>query len=205
MMSAAEKPGLHPAEHLTMTLPNGHAIEMKIGDITHERTDAIVNAANSRMVPGSGVCGAIFAVAGAAFHQECREAFERHGEVEPGSARATSAGGLGAKHVIHAVGPVWHGGEQGESSTLANAYRHSLKLADEELKSTVVSTPSLATGIFGFPVQKAAPVALREVADALLYTANLRTVRFVLFDAATFDVFEAAARGLAHERSYAIA
>jgi len=164
-----------------------------------------VNAANSQMVPGSGVCGSLFAIAGDAFHQECRDAFDRHGEIEPGSARATSAGGLGAKHVIHAVGPVWRGGEHGEFSTLANAYRHSLKLADEELKSTVISMPSLATGIFGFPAPKAAPVALSEVADALLHTVNLRTVRFVLYDAATFRVFEAAARGLAHERSYPIA
>lgn len=192
-------------EHLTVTLPNGHAIELKIGDITHERTDAIVNAANSQMAPGSGVCGSIFAVAGDAFHEECRAAFERHGAIEPGSARTTTAGGLGAKHVIHAVGPVWRGGEHGEFSTLANAYRHCLKLADEELKSTIVSTPSLSTGIFGFPAQKAAPVALREVADALLRTKNLRTVRFVLHDPATFHTFEAAARLMAHERSYAIA
>jgi O-acetyl-ADP-ribose deacetylase (regulator of RNase III) len=193
------------APHLTVTLPNGHTIELKIGDITHERTDAIVNAANSQMAPGSGVCGAIFAIAGDSFHQECRDAFERHGEVEPGSSRATSGGGLGAKHVIHAVGPVWRGGEHGEFSTLANAYRHSLKLADEELKSTIVSTPSLSTGIFGFPVPKAAPVALREVADALLNTKNLRTVRFVLHDPATFHTFEAAARLMATERSYVTA
>lgn len=202
-MISAEKPA--HTEHLTLTLPNGHAIELKIGDITHERTDAIVNAANSKMSPGAGVCGAIFAIAGDDFHRECRETFERHGEIDAGRARPTSAGDLGSKHVIHAVGPVWHGGDKGEALTLASAYRHALEIADEELKSAIVSTPSLATGIYGYPVQKAAPVALREVADQLLHTANLRTVRFVLFDAATFHAFEAAARGLAHERSYAIA
>src|SRR4029078_3173211 len=90
-------------EHLTMTLPNGHAIELKIGDIAHEHTDAIVNAANSQMIPGSVVCAPIFASAGDSFHQECRAAFDRHGEIEPGSARAPSARGLGPMHVIHAV------------------------------------------------------------------------------------------------------
>jgi len=203
VINAKRKPS--PDSYLTLTLPNGHAIELTVGDITHERTDAIMNAANSQLAPGSGVCGAIFAVAGDDFHREVRDAFERHGEVQPGSARATSAGGLGARHVIHAVGPVWRGGEHGEFSTLANAYRSSLKIAEEELHSAVLSTPSLSTGIFGFPVQKAAPVALAEVADALLTTKHLRTVRFVLFDDATFRVYEAAARSLARERSYSIA
>ena len=173
-----------------------------MGDITHERTDAIVNAANSHLAPGAGVCGAIFAIAGNEFKQEVQEAFERHGQVEPGSARATSAGRLGARHVIHAVGPMWRGGEHGESDTLASAYRNALALADEELKSTILSTPSLSTGIYGFPVQKAAPIALREVADALLKSSHLHTVRFVLFDSATFHAYEAAARALATERSF---
>jgi O-acetyl-ADP-ribose deacetylase (regulator of RNase III) len=165
-----------------------------------------VNAANSQLAPGSGVCGAIFAIAGDDFHKEVADSFERHGEVVPGSARATKAsGGLQARHVIHAVGPVWRGGEHGEFSTLASAYRSSLKIAEEELRSTVLASPSLSTGIYGFPVQKAAPVALREVADALLDTKNLRTVRFVLFDDKTFQVYEAAARLLAHERNYSIA
>ena len=175
-----------------------------MGDITHERTDAIVNAANSQLAPGAGVCGAIFAIAGNDFKEECQEAFERHGHVEPGSARATTAGKLGARHVIHAVGPMWRGGAHGETDTLASAYRNSLALADEELKSTVLATPSLATGIYGFPVQKAAPIALREVAEALLHSKNLKTVRFVLFDDATYHAYEAAARALAHEHSYRV-
>ena len=187
-------------------MPNGHSIELKVGDITQEQTDVLVNAANSQLAPGAGVCGAIFAVAGDDFHREVKDAFERHGEVAPGGARATRATGrLQAKHVIHAVGPVWRGGEHGEFSTLASAYRNSLKIAEEELRSTVLSAPSLSTGIFGFPVEKAAPVALREVSDALLATKHLQTVRFVLFDAATYRVYEAAARLLAGERSYSIA
>lgn len=190
---------------MTLTLPNGHAIELKVGDITQERSDVIVNAANSQLAPGSGVCGAIFALAGEDFHREVRDAFERQGEVPAGSARATSAGGLGVKHVIHAVGPMWRGGEHGEPGTLASAYRASLRIADEELHSTVLSTPSLATGIYGFPAQKAAPIALREVAEALRHTRNLRTVRFVLFDEATFQAYESAARALARDHAYAVA
>lgn len=166
-------------------------LSLERGDITRVHADAIVNAANSRLAPGGGVCGAIHGAGGPSIAVECRVHADEHGLVAPGGVAVTGAGRLSARHVIHAVGPVWHGGASGEADVLASAYRHSVQAADD-LGLTSIAFPSISTGIYGYPVGKAAPVALAAVADALRGARTLREVRFVLFDAVTYAAYESA-------------
>jgi len=167
-------------------------IELAQGDISRETTDAIVNAANSELLPGGGVCGAIHRAGGPKIAEECGALRRERGSVRTGSAVATSAGKLAARHVIHAVGPVWDGGRHGEAASLASCYRESLRVADGlQLKS--IAFPAISTGIFGYPVPEAAAIALRTVAELLPKLKHVETVRFVLFDQSTFDAFAAAA------------
>ena len=171
-------------------------IEIVRGDITRITSDAIVNAANEQLLRGGGVCGAIHAAGGPAIAEECRAYVAAHGPVPPGQAAATTAGRLPARYVIHAVGPVWHGGHDRESETLASAYRSSLALA-EELGLESIAFPSISTGIYGFPVELAAPVALRAVRESLevpspsreAESGHVRRVTFVLFDERTYEVY----------------
>ena len=169
-------------------------IEIVRGDITHIAADAIVNAANQQLLPGGGVCGAIHSAGGPTIAEECRAYVSAHGPVPPGQAAATTGGRLPARHVIHAVGPVWHGGSAGESETLAGAYRSSLALA-EELGLESIAFPSISTGIYGFPVELAAPVALRAVREWLdglggePQPRRVRRVTFVLFDDRTYAAY----------------
>ncbi len=165
------------------------------GDITHQTTDAIVNAANSGLMGGGGVDGAIHRAGGPAILAECRRIRNEIGRLPAGKAVITSGGELKARHVIHAVGPVWRGGAAGEPDTLTSAYRESLKLAVEHGIRTV-SFPSVSTGAYGYPVQSAATVALRTIIDFLEEDDSLEEVVFVLFDAATACVYEAALRDL---------
>ena len=162
-------------------------IYLAMGDITRESTDAIVNAANEWLSPGGGVCGAIHRVGGPAIAAECL----RIGHCPTGEARSTTGGRLRAHYVIHAVGPVWRGGEHGEPDLLASAYRASLDRADE-LGLTSIAFPAISTGIYGYPVLEAARIALRAVRDWLLADGSIRTVVFVLYDERSLDAFERA-------------
>jgi O-acetyl-ADP-ribose deacetylase len=161
-------------------------IELVIGDITEQDVDAIVNAANPTLLGGGGVDGAIHRAGGPAILEECRRA----GGCEPGDAKATTGGALPARHVIHAVGPIWRGGEQGEPELLASAYRSCLTLADE-LGARSLAFPAISLGIYGYPIDDGARVALRTVAAHLDGQTGLEVVRFVLRDA-TYPAFAAA-------------
>jgi O-acetyl-ADP-ribose deacetylase len=166
-------------------------IELVQGDITHEATDAIVNAANSSLMGGGGVDGAIHRAGGPAILEECKAIRATRRMLPCGQAVATTGGRLKAKHVIHTVGPIWQGGTQTEPETLASCYRESLRVADE-LGAGSVAFPSISTGAFGYPVRGAAKVALRAVKDALAGCRNVKLVRFVLFDEATLKAYEQA-------------
>lgn len=170
------------------------------GDITQQGTDAIVNAANSSLMGGGGVDGAIHRAGGSAILQECKQIVARQGRLPTGEAVITTGGKLKAKHVIHTVGPVWHGGNKGEPELLANAYRESLKVAAENNLNSV-SFPSISTGIYGYPVDQAAKVALNAVITFLSQSDTpLREVVFVLFDSRTLGAYSSALREIAEER-----
>lgn len=167
-------------------------VELAPGDITQQRVDAIVNAANHELRRGGGVCGAIHRAGGPSIAEECLAI----GGCPTGSAVATGAGHLPARHVIHAVGPVWHDGERGEAELLASAYRASLALADR-LSLESIAFPSISTGIYGYPTAEAARVALDAVATYLSHGGSgLSTVRFVLFDDETYAAYAAALEAL---------
>lgn len=156
-------------------------ITFVVGDLTTQHVDAIVNAANEALVAGAGVCGAIRRAGGDEIFDECATL----GGCATGDAKATGAGRLPARHVIHAVGPVWRGGDQGEPELLASAYRRSLEVA-EELGCRTVALPALSTGIFGYPPELAAPVAVAAVRK---FEDRLDEIRFVFLDDAMRDVF----------------
>ncbi len=173
-------------------------IYLALGDITDFEADAIVNAANSLLVIGGGVCGAIHRKGGHSIVEESALWVEERGPVEPGGAAITGAGNLPARHVIHAVGPMWHGGGTGEAEQLAKAYRSAIRLADEHGLSSI-AFPSLSTGIFGYPTDLAAPVAVRAVRDALREADSVNLVTFVLFDQETYDIYKRALDSLYDE------
>jgi O-acetyl-ADP-ribose deacetylase (regulator of RNase III) len=164
-------------------------------DITRETTDAIVNAANSSLLGGGGVDGAIHRAGGPAILAECRQIVSRIGRLPAGKAVVTTGGRLAAKHVIHTVGPIYRDGEHGEAEELASCHRESIRLADERgLKS--VSFPAISTGAFGYPVTEAAPIAISAALEALAAADHVNAVRFVLFDIATLRVYARAAERL---------
>lgn len=162
-------------------------IALTLGDITAVSADAVVNAANSRLLPGGGVCGAIHRAGGPRIAEECADHVARSGAVPTGSAAVTGAGALDARHVIHTVGPIWSG-SGGEAGLLASAYRSAMRAADG-LGLRSIAFPSISTGIFGYPVGEAAPVAIRAVREELACATHVREVVFVLFDPATFDAY----------------
>jgi O-acetyl-ADP-ribose deacetylase (regulator of RNase III) len=159
-------------------------LEATQGDITRERVDAIVNAANSSLLGGGGVDGAIHRAAG----RELREACRRLGGCPTGEARATPGFRLPARWVIHTVGPVWRGGKRGEPELLASCYRRSLEVADE-LGIRSVAFPAISTGAYGFPGQLAAEIAINTVRST---NADVELVRLVAFDAETFVLYRKA-------------
>jgi O-acetyl-ADP-ribose deacetylase (regulator of RNase III) len=158
------------------------------GDITHQTTDAIVNAANSGLMGGGGVDGAIHRAGGPAILEECRKIVARQGRLPTGQAVITTAGNMKARHVIHTVGPIWRGGNRGEPELLANAYRESLELAADK-NLTSVSFPSISTGVYGYPVDKASRIALKTVVAFLFKPTSIKEVVFVLFDTRTFEAY----------------
>lgn len=182
-----------PEQRLTRTI-DGSFLSLVVGDITTQTVDAIVNAANSQLIGGGGVDGAIRRAGGPAVEQECAAIRVRQGGCPTGSAVITGAGRLQARYVIHAVGPIWYGGTQDEAELLASAYRSSLTLAAESGARTV-AFPSISTGVYGYPVDQAARVALRTVVTALAAT-PFDEVRFVLFSPADFEAYAAALREL---------
>jgi O-acetyl-ADP-ribose deacetylase (regulator of RNase III) len=169
------------------------------GDITRQDSDAIVNAANSSLMGGGGVDGAIHRAGGPAILEECKQIVARQGRLATGKAVITTGGNLKAKHVIHTVGPIWRSGSQGEPEILASAYRESLKLAaDNNLES--LTFPSISTGVYGYPVNEAARVAISTVIAFLSQEkTSIKEVVFVLFDAGTFAVYALALREAAEE------
>ena len=174
----------------------GRKLQLARGDITEERTDAIVNAANSSLLGGGGVDGAIHRAGGSAILEECKALRARRGECPAGHAVMTTGGRLAARHVIHTVGPVWRGGGRGEKALLASCYRYSLRLAVEQGLSSV-AFPSISTGIYGYPVEEAAKVALSAVVVFLKEEERApQLVRFVLFDEKTFQAYREALEAL---------
>lgn len=166
-------------------------IVLKVGDITREEVDAIVNAANSSLLGGGGVDGAIHRAGGPEILAQTRKL----GGCGPGDAKLTTGGRLKARYVIHTVGPIWYSGNQGEPETLASAYRRSLEVAVQHQCKTV-SFPSISTGAYGYPVDQAARIALRTITEFLKRSPGLEEVRMVLFNQYDFDVYARELRGM---------
>ena len=164
-------------------------------DITQETTDAIVNAANSTLLGGGGVDGAIHRAGGPAILAECREVVRSIGRLVAGKAVITTGGNLAAKHVIHTVGPVYRGGESNEAETLASCHRESIRIADEH-QLTSLSFPAISTGAFGYPESEAAPIAIAAAIEALAPAKHVKKCRFVLFDVSTVRAYQRAAEKL---------
>ena len=154
------------------------------GDITKLKVDAIVNAANTSLLGGGGVDGAIHRAAGRGLLDECRTL----GGCTTGEAKITQGYNLPAKWVIHTVGPVWHGGSHGEDELLASCYRNSLALAEQHGIRTI-AFPAISTGVYGFPMERAARIAVKEVADFLERNAIVEKVMLVCFDKYAHDIF----------------
>jgi O-acetyl-ADP-ribose deacetylase (regulator of RNase III) len=169
-------------KHITMVTER---IEIVFGDITARTDDAIVNAANTSLMGGGGVDGAIHRAAGPALLEECRTL----NGCPTGQARITGGYDLRAKHVIHTVGPVWRGGMSGEPELLAACYRNSLRLAAETGIETV-AFPSISTGVYRYPVEKAAAIALNEIMNFLKNNTALKKVTVVCFDDATYSAYK---------------
>ena len=166
---------------------NSDRIRILQGDITLQDTNAIVNAANSTLLGGGGVDGAIHAAAGPGLLEECR----RLNGCETGQAKITGGYDLAARHVIHTVGPVWEGGNHEEDRLLADCYRNSLQIArDHGLRS--VAFPSISTGAYRFPVARAAGIAIREIRRFLAANSIPEEVRIVCFDSRTFKCYNSA-------------
>ena len=166
------------------------------GDITQQTTDAIVNAANSSLMGGGGVDGAIHRAGGLPIIEECKRIVATQGRLPPGQAVITRGGNLLAQYVIHTVGPVWYGGKGNEAQVLASAYKESLKVA-EQYKLSSISFPAISTGAYRYPLDQAAKVAVEAVISFLKEEAkSVKEVRFVLFDARTYEVYQTALNSL---------
>ena len=159
-------------------------IELVIGDLTKQEVDAIVNAANPSLLGGGGVDGAIHRAGGPSIIDECR----RLGGCEPGDAKATGGGELPARFVIHAVGPIWRGGAEGEAELLASCHRRAIELA-AELGCATIAFPAISTGAYGYPVDLAAPVAIEATAKGLADHPSVTHAYFVFRDEQTLEPY----------------
>jgi O-acetyl-ADP-ribose deacetylase (regulator of RNase III) len=177
---------------------NKTKVSMTQGDITKQATDAIVNAANSSLMGGGGVDGAIHRAGGPAIVEECKQIVARQGRLPTGQAVITTGGNLKARYVIHTVGPVWHGGSSNEAELLRSAYYECLKLASDN-KLDSIAFPSISTGAYGYPVDEAAKTAVSTVVSFLKKQAtSLKQVTFVLFDSRTYRSYCSALRNYAN-------
>lgn len=171
----------------------GHLCNMKLkvilGDITKLQVDAIVNAANSSLTGGGGVDGAIHRAGGPEILEDCRKIVARQGGCKVGEAVITRAGRLPARHVIHTVGPVWHGGQKGEPQRLADCYRNSLLIAEKHQLSSI-AFPGISTGVYGFPKKPAAEIAVAAVGAMQQELRSVEEVIFVCFDRESFLIYE---------------
>ncbi|MBD0333065.1 MAG: O-acetyl-ADP-ribose deacetylase [Chitinophagaceae bacterium] len=165
-------------------------LEVIEADITKVSADAIVNAANSSLMGGGGVDGAIHHAGGPAILEECKKIVAREGGCQTGDAVITTAGNLPAKYVIHTVGPVWRGGNNNEKDLLANCYKSCLQLAVEN-NCTTIAFPNISTGVYGYPKDEAAKIAVSAVRNFLQTTNKIDRVIFVCFDGENFRLIEA--------------
>jgi O-acetyl-ADP-ribose deacetylase (regulator of RNase III) len=179
-----------------ISLPNGKVLELIEGDITQQETDAIVNAANSSLLGGGGVDGAIHRAGGPGILEECKRILDRQGPLPPGKAVATTGGKLKARKVIHTVGPIYRDGDSGEARVLADSYRNSILLADI-LKLTSMAFPSISTGAYGYPIGDAARIAVNAVVETIHKTDHVTLVRFVLWGTDAYNIYLQAARDIA--------
>jgi O-acetyl-ADP-ribose deacetylase len=158
------------------------------GDITRFNVDAIVNAANTSLLGGGGVDGAIHRAGGPAILEECKQIRAKQGGCQTGEAVITSAGNMPSKFVIHTVGPIWSGGKRNEEQLLANAYTNSLKLAKENNIKTI-AIPNISTGVYGFPKDRAAEIALTVVMEYISHYSELDELIFCCFDDENFSIY----------------
>lgn len=164
-------------------------IEIVKGDITTMQVDAIVNAANTSLLGGGGVDGAIHRAGGPEILEQCRKIIAAQGGCSIGEAVITTAGKLSAKYVIHTVGPVWNGGSKGEEDLLANCYRNSLRLADEHNVQTI-AFPAISTGVYRFPIDKATQIAVNECVRGLSKYDRLIKIFFVCFGIDVYNTYK---------------
>ncbi len=169
------------------------------GDITRLEVDAIVNAANSSLMGGGGVDGAIHRAGGPSILEDCRKIIARQGSCKTGEAVITTAGNLPAKFVIHTVGPVWNNGNSNEAGKLANCYQNSLALVIEN-KITSIAFPNISTGIYGYPKKEAATIAVQTVAEFLLNTSHFIKVYFVCFDEENYFIYQKIINSISTQR-----
>lgn len=158
------------------------------GDITQIKADAIVNAANSSLMGGGGVDGAIHRAGGPAILEECRMIIARQGSCKTGEAVITTAGKLPARYVIHTVGPVWNNGKKNEAEKLSLCYKNSLQLAAENNVNTI-AFPNIGTGIYGYPKKEAAEIAIQTVSEIITEKSFIETLYFVCFDKENHDIY----------------
>lgn len=163
-------------------------IELKQGDITKINVDAIVNAANTSLLGGGGVDGAIHRIGGKAILEDCQKLRNKQGGCKVGEAVITTAGNLPAKFVIHTVGPVWNDGSKNEEKLLHAAYKNSLLLAEQNQVQTI-AFPNISTGIYRFPKQKAAEIAIKAVRDFSTASQAIKTVLFICFDKENYNIY----------------
>lgn len=164
-------------------------IKLLQGDITKVKADAIVNAANSSLLGGGGVDGAIHRAGGPAILEACRKIRDKQGGCDTGEAVITTAGNLPAKYVIHTVGPVWNGGKNDEPALLANCYRNTLRLAADNGVKTI-AFPNISTGIYHFPKPLAADIAIQEVQQFVATDKSIEEIFFVCFDDENYSLYK---------------
>ncbi len=171
-------------------------IEVIQGDITKLKVDAIVNAANSQLMGGGGVDGAIHKAGGIKIAEECAKIREQQNGCLPGNAVLTSGGNLPSPYVIHAVGPIWHGGKRNEAEILANAYLSSLQLAKDK-RFSVIAFPNISTGVYGYPKKEASQIAFNTVNKFLTKNEFPKKVIFVCFDEENYLLYKELIQNLA--------